>query len=68
VEKYFSGADDVDDSATTARTELDIASSECEQRVIATATNVVAGVEVRATLTDDDLASIDELTTKALHA
>ena len=39
-----------------------------EERVVAATADVGAGVEVRATLTDDDLAGVDELTAEALDA
>ena len=39
-----------------------------EQRVVATAADVGAGVEVRAAQTDDDLAGEDLLAAEALHA
>ena len=41
---------------------------EREQGVVATATDVRAGVEVRAALADDDLARADDLAAEALHA
>src|ERR1700710_681346 len=60
--------DDADDPATLAGTELDVAGDQGEQRVVAAAADVQAGVEVRAALADEDLAGVDELTTEALHA
>jgi len=41
--------------------------SQSEQRVIATATDQVTGVDVSATLAHDDRASRDLLARKALH-
>ena len=60
--------DDVDDAAAAAGAELDGARREREQRVVATAADDVAGVEVRATLTDEDLAGVDELAAETLDA
>src|SRR4051812_40583096 len=59
---------DVDDAATTTPAELHVPGSQCKQRVVTTAADVQPGVEVRAALADDDLASVDELATEALHA
>jgi hypothetical protein len=50
-----SRADDVDDAATAAGAELDVARREGEQGVVTATADVVAGVEVRAVLADDDL-------------
>jgi GTP-binding protein len=44
------------------------AGGEGEQRVVATAADVVARVEVRAALADDDLTRVDDLAAEALHA
>ena len=49
--------DDVDEFAATAATELDPAISRSEQRVVAPATHILAGVELGAPLADDDAAS-----------
>src|SRR4051812_9752039 len=59
---------DVDDPATAPGAELDRTGCEREQRVVATAADVVARVEVRAALADDDLAGVDDLAAEALHA
>lgn len=48
--------------------ELDNAIGEGEQRVILAATDVLARRDVRATLTDDDLAGLDGLATINLGA
>ena len=60
--------DDVDDLATAAAAELHGTGREREQGVIASATDVGAGVEVGAALTDDDLAGVDQLAAEPLHA
>ncbi|OEI69093.1 hypothetical protein Cus16_0923 [Curtobacterium sp. ER1/6] len=60
--------DDVDDLAAALGAELDRTGREGEQRVVATATDVGARVEVGATLAEDDLTGVDDLTTEALHA
>jgi hypothetical protein len=60
--------DDVDNPTTTAAAELDGTLAECEQRVVVTAADVLAGVEVRAALPHDDLAGVHELDAEALHA
>ena len=39
-----------------------------EQRVVAATADQVTGVELGATLTDEDLTGADDLTTEALHA
>src|SRR5215831_8518610 len=60
--------DDVDDLAATLHAELHRARGQREQRVVATAADEVARVELRATLTDQDLAGVDQLTAEPLHA
>ena len=52
----WSVGDDVDQLAATAATELDPTISGGKQRVITPATHILAGVELRAPLTDDDAA------------
>ncbi len=59
--------DDVHNATATGRAELDCTGSQSEQRVISTAANACAGVEVGSTLADDDLASLDYLTAEALN-
>ena len=59
---------DVDRLASTFLAELHRAGDECEERVVATTTNAVTGVEVRATLADDDLAGVDDLAAETLDA
>ena len=68
LESVDRGRDDVDDLATATTTELDRARGEREQRVIAAATHIGAGVEMCAALANDDLAGIDLLATETLHA
>src|SRR5689334_16038734 len=58
--------DDVDDATLTPRTELDVPGDQGEQRVVATAADAVARVEVGAALADDDLAGVDQLPAEAL--
>jgi hypothetical protein len=60
--------DDVDDLAATLRTKLHCTSSECEQGVVASTTDVDAGVEVSATLTNEDFARENFLAAEALYA
>src|SRR5690606_37599395 len=62
------GRNDVDDLAAALRSELDRTGREREQGVVPAASDVVAGVEVGATLTHDDLTGVDELAAEALHA
>src|SRR4051794_22334047 len=64
----LSGHHDVDDLAATARAERDGTRGQGEQRVVPTAADVHAGVEVRAALAHDDLAGLDDLATEALDA
>jgi hypothetical protein len=61
-------ANHVDDATPTASSELDRTRSKGEERVILATADIVTGVEVSATLTHDDLAGVDLLTTKALDA
>src|SRR5690606_20264811 len=63
-----SACDHVDDAAAAAVGEGHRARSEREQRVVLATADVVAGVEVRAALTNDDLAGVDDLAAEALHA
>jgi hypothetical protein len=62
------GLDYRDNLAATFGAELHCAGCESEQRVIVTATNVVTGVEVSAALTNQDFASLNNLTAKPLNA
>jgi hypothetical protein len=55
-------------ATTASATELDRTSCECEESVILTATDVCAWVEVCSTLTYEDLACINNLSTKTLDA
>src|SRR4051794_32577713 len=58
--------DDADDAAAALVAELHGAGDQGEQRVVAAAADVVAGVEVGAALADQDLARVDLLATEAL--
>jgi len=60
-------ANHVDDATTTAGTELDRTWSQSEQRVVLAAADVVTWVEVCATLTNNDLAGVYQLSAEALH-
>jgi hypothetical protein len=62
------GLDYRDNLAATFGAELHFAGCQSEQRVIVTATNVVTGVEVSATLANQDFASLDNLTAEPLYA
>jgi hypothetical protein len=59
---------DVDDLTATLRAELDCTRNEGEQRVVTTATDTRAGVEVRSALANNDFAGLDDLTAVALDA
>jgi hypothetical protein len=56
-----------DDFASTFRAELDLTRGKSEECVIVSATDVGTGVEVGSTLANEDFASLDDLTTEALH-
>jgi len=60
-------ADNIDDATTTTGTELNCTRGQGEERVVLAAADIVTGVEVSATLTNDDLAGVHLLTTEALH-
>src|SRR5665811_1064212 len=60
--------DDVDRLAATLHAELHRACDQREERVVLAASDTVAGVEVRASLANDDLAGVDDLAAKALDA
>src|ERR1019366_5390484 len=60
--------DDVDRLTSTLLAKLHRTGDEGKERVIATATNAVAGMEVRATLAHDDLAGVDCLAAETLDA
>ena len=55
---------DVDSSPTEADGSL----NQCEERVVLAATNLVAGLEVRATLANDDGSGLGGLTSVQLHS
>jgi len=59
---------DVDHAAPTPGAKLDTAFDQGKQGVVLAATDSGAGVEVSASLADNDLASIDGLTAEALDA
>src|SRR6185295_9273299 len=58
----------VHDPAAAPPTKLDMPRDQGEQRVVATAADAVAGVEVRAALPDNDLAGVHQLAAKPLDA
>jgi hypothetical protein len=62
------GRHDADRAAATAHAEFHLPGYQSEQRVVATAADTLAGVEVRAALTDQDLAGLDDLTAEPLDA
>jgi hypothetical protein len=62
------GANDVDGLAAALLTELHGTGSGGEQGVVTATADVDAGVEVRAALTHDYLARLDDLTTEPLDA
>jgi hypothetical protein len=63
------GADDAHGPAAAAHTELNLAfDRQREQRVVTAAADALARVEVRATLTDDDLARVHLLAAEPLDA
>jgi hypothetical protein len=59
---------DVHHATTATGAEFDLAGAEREQGVVATTTNALTGVEVGATLADEDLACVDLLAAEPLHA
>jgi hypothetical protein len=63
---WLRSRDDVDDFAATCVTEFDSSCCESEERVILTDTDILSWVELGATLTDEDLAAVDYLTTESL--
>src|SRR6266567_3897188 len=62
------GRDDADSPATADLAEIHGPADQREQRVIAAAADAVAGVEVRAALTDEDLARVHDLAAVTLDA
>ena len=54
--------------ALHATREVDATVAQSEQRVVLATTDVFAGMELRAALTNDDVAGDDVLATEALHA
>lgn len=67
VLKLFSSKN-IDNAASAGGAEFDDTLSQCKQGVILAATDVQSRVEVRSTLTNDDLAGTDGLTAEALDA
>jgi hypothetical protein len=65
-EKLLLRRHDADDLAATLGAELDRTGGEGEERVIATATDLVTGVELGPALPDQDLPGADDLTTEPL--
>src|SRR3954447_12987618 len=58
---------DADRLAAAPVTEEHVALGQREQRVVATAADEIARVELRAPLAQDDLAGVDQLTAEPLH-
>src|SRR6185369_5463501 len=55
-------------AAVSLGRELHGAFTKCEERVVAAEADIVSRMELRAALTDEDLAAADRLAAKALHA
>src|SRR5215207_1284062 len=68
MDRLLADRHDVDDLAAALVAELHRAGLEREQGVVATATDARTRVEVRAALTDEDLARANDLAAEALHA
>ena len=66
--RYCSGGDDVDDLAVVTDAELHAAVGQREQGVILAHADVLARVEVGATLTNDDVAGDDGFAAELLDA
>jgi hypothetical protein len=67
--EYLLGSrDDADDATPAAGTEEHGTRLKREQRVIVTATDIHARVEVRAALANDDFAGVDDLAAEPLDA
>lgn len=58
---------DVHHVSTAARAELHLACDKREQSIVATSAHTLTGVEVGATLPNQDLTRVDLLATEALH-
>ena len=67
TDERSAGDGDVHHATTALGAELHLTRGEGEQGVIATAPDIVAGVEVGAALANDDLAGADRLTAVPLH-
>jgi hypothetical protein len=61
-------ANHVDDATAAVGTEFDGAWCQGEERVVLATADIVARVEVSATLTHDDLTGVNLLTTETLYA
>src|SRR5205807_8345454 len=61
------GVEDVDELPALAGAELDLAGGQGEERVVAALADVLAGVNARAPLADDDRASVHLATVEHLH-
>ncbi len=66
--RYYHRCDGYVGSAFRFHRELHAAFTKREKRVIAPDADIAARVEFGAALTDEDLAAVDALTAKALHA
>ena len=66
--KLDSGVHYGNNLAASFGTKFDVARCESEQRVIVTASDIGAGVEVGTTLANNNFAGFDNLTTEALDA
>ena len=62
------GRKDVDHSTTASLPELNFAIDEGEQRVVSALADILAGMELRATLPDQDRPCCDGRTAESLHA
>jgi hypothetical protein len=62
------GLDYRDNLAATFGAELHFACCQSKQRVVVTATHIVSGVEVSATLANQDFSGLDNLSTETLDA
>jgi hypothetical protein len=65
--KNLCALNDVDDLAATLCAELNRASDESEERVVATTSDARAGVEVGSALADNDFAGLDDLAAVTLY-
>jgi len=68
LDRGWFGWGHVDHATATLGAELDLALHQSEQRVVATATDAITGVEVGTALPNENLARVNELATEPLHA